>query len=90
MTRPSKERMAWISSRMAARALTRAADPEVRDQLVGALLSWLPDADLLTRRELAVGVAEDFGTLANAIDARLEKLVQRGVADPYVSPDVAG
>lgn len=85
MATPSKEEMAWISSAMAARALTRAADPtpEMRAQLVSALYSWVPDLDVLTRRELAPGVAADFVTLANAIDARLERLVRRGKAKPY-------
>lgn len=81
MSRPSKEQMAAISSLMAARALTRAADPETRDQLTAALKSWLPEADPLTLRELAEGVAVDFRTLANAVDARLLRLVDRGAAE---------
>lgn len=81
MARPTKEQMAAISSLMAARALTRAADPETRNQLVSALYSWLPESDVITRRELAEGVAADFRALANSIEERLGRLVARGVAD---------
>lgn len=81
MARPTKEQMTAISSLMAARALTRAADPQNRHQLVSALYSWLPDADEITRRELAEGVAADFTTLANAIDTRLDRLVTKGKAE---------
>jgi hypothetical protein len=85
MARPTQEQMTWISSTMAARALTRAADPETRNQLVSALHSWLPEVDILTRRELAEGVAEAFRSIANAIDARRDRLVERGLATPYES-----
>lgn len=81
MSRPTKEQMAAISSLMAARALTRAADPETRHQLVSALYGWLPDLDEITRRELAVGVAADFAELANAIEARLLRLADQGKAE---------
>lgn len=81
MTRPSTKQMAAISSLMAARALTRAADPETRHQLVSALYSWLPEVDEIIRRELAEGVAADFAELANAIEARLLRLVDQGKAE---------
>lgn len=80
MARPAKEQMTAISSLMAARALTRAADPETRDQLIAALRSWLPETDALTLRELADGVAADFKVLANAVDARLLRMVDKGKA----------
>lgn len=73
--------MTAISSLMAARALTRAADPQTRHQLVSALYGWLPEVDEVTRRELAEGVAADFGQLANLIDHRLARLVDRGSAE---------
>lgn len=78
--------MAWISSAMAARALLRASgpEPEMRAQLVSGLRVWLPDTDIWTLRELAPGVAADFVTLVNAIDARRDRLVRRGKAKPYV------
>ena len=83
--------MAAISSLMAARALTRAADPETRGQLTNALKSWLPETDGLTLRELSDGVAADFRTLANAIEARLGRLVERGAAElpPSMLADLA-
>jgi len=72
--------MAAISSLMAARALTRSADRETRGQLTNALKSWLPEVDALTLRELADGVAADFKTVANAVDDRLLRLVDKGDA----------
>lgn len=81
MTRPTDKQMAAISSLMAARALTRASDPQTRHQLVSALFSWLPEVDEITRRELADGVAADFRKLANAIEARLNRLVDKGKAE---------
>lgn len=87
MSRPSNEQMAAISSLMAARALTRAADPETRGQLTNALKSWLPDLDALTLRELGSGVAADFLQLANAVDDRLLRLVDRGAAELPPSVD---
>jgi hypothetical protein len=91
MARPSKEEMAAISSLMAARALTRAAGPEpdIRAQLVSALHGWTPELDIVTRRELAAGVSADFLTIANAVDARLLRLIDKGAAILPTSVDRA-
>lgn len=83
MARPTNEQMVSITSYMAARALTRAADPETRKGLEAALKSWVLDADALTIRELAQGAAEDFRTMAAAILERRDRMEQRGVAAPW-------
>lgn len=78
MPRPTNEQGAYLSATMAARALRRAGDPEVRDGLVAALKNWIPDADDLMLREVAERVARDFQTTAGLIEQRRDRLVGRG------------
>lgn len=73
---------AWLSSTLAARALTRAADPETRNALKAAIRSWLLDVDDAQLGQVAAAVAADICRLANLIEERRDRLVAKGQATP--------
>lgn len=83
----SDEELRWVISRMVAKMLTTAGDPEQRDRLKRAVRDWFPNQDKVDEfelRRLTEAVAAGFHGMANLVDERLARLLASGKA---VEPD---
>jgi hypothetical protein len=76
----------WVASQMAARMLTNAAEENQRTRLKQAVRDWAPDVDEFERRRVADAVASAFKGLANLLDDRLLRLINKGEATPRGRP----